>query len=593
MAADFPPIALRFAGQDHALEPGRNYLLGSAADCDLRLLAAAVAPHHARLDIGTHHAELVDLGSPGGTWRNGERIERATLTVGDRLRLGEADATVVDDHGAALIVPLPDLRLAALDRRFAAVRAVASQRTTAPTFEDLVAGELRRAPWLALSLAMHALLLLLLWLWLPSPPAVGNTRKTVDIDFSGGNTVVVDDRPPLPEVRPEPEPPATTEPPPPLPMEPNSEPAAPEAASPSTSPLERLNGNPRLAPRSSTTAGTRSPSHSGGDVRRLGSGVFQKAVGDLRRTGLEIVFVFDSTGSMSRTILDTKNTISQMLSVLRALVPDARIGLVTYRDRGSREAYLVRQMPLGPDFWRAANFVQSVQAEGGGDRPEDVFAGLHGAFLQDWQPTARRVVILAGDAPAHEADQQKLLREVRDFARNGRSFVHTLVTSPASAGADTQQGFAEIAKAGKGDCLDLQNHDKVMQRVLTLAFGREFDSDLGAVIRAIESASDRTETWALDLSRRGGQDLADELRKAPVDYALMVALSRRPRQQVALQLVDQLGAVGTPSHTRQAIAWVLQRALELPEPPVDATTDAPPTPRDLDRLRRLASRLPE
>jgi len=592
VAADFPSIALRVAGQDHALEPGRNYLLGSAADCDLRLLAPAVAPHHASLRIGTHEAELVDLGSPGGSFCNGERIGQTPVTVGDLLRFGEAQATVVDDLGTALIVPLPDLRLAARDRRFAAVRAVAGHRTIAPTFEDMVAGELRRAPWLAVSLVLHALLLLLLWMWLPNPPPIGNTRKTVTIDFQGGNTAVVDDRPPLPEVLAEPEPPATTEPPP-LPMELSRETATAEAASPSTSPLERLNGNPRLAARSSPTVSSRGPSHSTGDVPRLGSGSFQKAVGELRRTGLEIVFVFDSTGSMSRTILDTKNTITQMLSVLRALVPDARIGLVTYRDRGPREAYLVRQMPLGPDFWRAANFVQSVHAGGGGDRPEDVFAGLHEAFTQSWQPTARRVVILAGDAPPHEADHKQLLREVREFARNGRSFVHTLVTSPTSAGADTRQGFVEIAEAGKGTCLDLQNHDRVMQRVLTLAFGREFDSDLGAVIRAIEAATDRTETWALDLTRRGGPELAAELRKAPVDYALMVALLRRPRQQVVLQLVDQLGKSDTPSHTRQAIAWVLQRVLELPEPPADPTTDEPPTARDLERLRRLASKLPE
>ena len=45
-----PLLALRLAGQEHALECNRDYVLGSAADCDLRLPPAA-APHHALLVV--------------------------------------------------------------------------------------------------------------------------------------------------------------------------------------------------------------------------------------------------------------------------------------------------------------------------------------------------------------------------------------------------------------------------------------------------------------------------------------------------------------------------------------------------------------
>jgi hypothetical protein len=203
------------------------------------------------------------------------------------------------------------------------------------------------------------------------------------------------------------------------------------------------------------------------------------------------------------------------------------------------------------------------------------------------------VVILAGDAPPHDLDWTKLLAEVRAFARNGRSFVHTLITSPETAGIDTQQRFAEIAKAGKGECLDIQSHDRVMQRVLTLAFGREFDHDLATVTQAIEAGAERTETWALDLARRGGPALTAELRKAPVEYALLNALTRLPHQGTTLQLVELLADANTPSHTRQAVGWVLQRIFDLPVPPVDPIRDELPREREIERLRRMASRLPE
>lgn len=595
MAAASSPIALRLLGQDHALEPGRDYLLGTADDCDLRLAGGTAASHHARLLVGDDGLAVHDLGSPVGTLHNGQRITTAALAVGDQLRLGEHEATVVPDHGEACIVPLPALRLAVRARRFAAVRAAAgANRNAAPTFEELMAQELRRAPWLGLSTIVHALLLLLLWLWLPDHKPRGRAPTAVAIDLGGSRSQMLDELPALPEVVVEADPGAVVE----APAEPPTEPPAlaTVAADPMvvpSNPLGGLTGNPRLTTFRAAPSGRAPASGAGADLPGLGSGEFQRTVGDLRRTGLEIVFVFDSTGSMSGTILDTKNTIAQMLSVLRTLVPDARIGLVTYRDRSPNEEYLVRHVPLGADFWRASNFVQFVRAAGGGDRPEDVAAGLQEAFAQSWRPAARRVVILAGDAPPHAEDLQRLLRAVRAFAQNGRSFVHTLVTSPESAGPDTRQPFAAIAKAGKGESLDLEQHERVMQRVLTLAFGREFDRDIASVIETVTAAANRTETWALDLARRGGRELDAALRRQPVDYALLVALTRRPRQQVALELVQMFGDANTPAHTRQAVAWALQRMLELGEPPLDPCHDEVPGAPELRRLHRLAERLPE
>ena len=594
MAAASSPIALRLLGLDHALEPGRDYLLGTADDCDLRLAGGTAASHHARLQVGDEGVAVHDLGSPVGTLHNGQRVSTAALAIGDQLRLGDHEATIVPDHGEACIVPLPALRTAARARRFAAVRAAAgAQRHVAPTFEELMAEELRRAPWLGLSAIVHALLLLLLWLWLPDHSPRGRAPAAVAIDVGGSRSQVLEELPALPEVVAEADPAAFVDAPAELPTEQPT--LATVAADPMvvpSTPLGGLTGNPRLTTFRGAPSG-RAPASGAGDLRGLGSGEFQRTVGDLRRTGLEIVFVFDSTGSMSGTILDTKNTIAQMLSVLRTLVPDARIGLVTYRDRSPKEEYLVRQVALGADFWRASNFVQFVRAAGGGDRPEDVAAGLHEAFTQSWRPTARRVVILAGDAPPHAEDLQRLLRAVRSFAQNGRSFVHTLVTSPDSAGPETRLPFAAIAKAGKGECLDLAQHDRVMQRVLTLAFGREFDRDIASVVETVTAAANRTETWALDLARRGGRELDAALRRQPVDYALLVALTRRPRQQVTLELVQLFGDPNTPAHTRQAVAWALQRMLELSEPPLDPSHDEVPDEPELRRLRRLAERLPE
>jgi hypothetical protein len=179
---------------------------------------------------------------------------------------------------------------------------------------------------------------------------------------------------------------------------------------------------------------------------------------------------------------------------------------------------------------------------------------------------------------------------VARFVADGRSSVHTLITSPETAGVDTQRSFQDIAAAGKGTCSDLQDHERVLRRILGLAFGREFDRDLTLVEQAVAAATDRVDTRSLDLVRRGGAPLLAALRTQPVPDALLNACVRRPRRQTMRELVAALGQTATPPHSRQAIAWVLQRVLDLPLPPIEPVTATVPidvVPQLRDRTGQL------
>lgn len=591
-------LALRLSGRDFALEVGRTYRLGADAGCDFALRGAGVALVHAELAVHPDRVVLRDLGSAAGTVRNGERIQAAVLAPADRLEFGAAEALVVRDTGEAELVPLPALRLLAAARRSAAIRAAArADRRTAPTFRELVAAELRHAPWLGLSLLLHALLLLVLLWWLPEERARG-------IELARHRLLV---EPPAPE--PPPVPPVVVEPASPelpAPEVPHADaPPEPPTALPPPAPRDLPVVPPATpvvaadAPMPAQGAGLLEPLVRPGPPPRpartpppapAGSPGFQRTVSELRRTGLEIVFVCDSTGSMATTLRAAKDTMALMLGVLRRLVPEARFGLVTYRDHGKAEEYVIRQLPLAGDVWRAVNFVQGLAAGGGGDRPEAVRDGLEAAFAQPWQAGTRRVVVLVGDAPPHERDQVPLLAAVRKFARDPQSRVHALVVQPELAGKDTQESFAAIAKAGRGECLPLTDHTVVLRLVLALAFGREYAGDLATVVDQVAQQQLTTATWALDLARRGGPELAAELLGTPVPDELVHALARMPRREVSLELVELLAAPSTPGASRQAIAWVLQRQLGLLEPLLGPFADGPPEPRSVVRLRAMVDR---
>jgi pSer/pThr/pTyr-binding forkhead associated (FHA) protein/subtilisin family serine protease len=92
------PVA---SGQGYGalLVPGRPPLqlssgqltIGRAAGNDLVVDSLLVSRTHARLDCGSGQCAVYDLGSANGTFVNGRRVSRASLSVGDVLRLGDVE----------------------------------------------------------------------------------------------------------------------------------------------------------------------------------------------------------------------------------------------------------------------------------------------------------------------------------------------------------------------------------------------------------------------------------------------------------------------------------------------------------------------
>jgi pSer/pThr/pTyr-binding forkhead associated (FHA) protein len=80
--------------------PGSIKTLGRAARADFVLDVPLVSRFHCRF-TASHEGGLLleDLGSTNGTFVNDKRIERVTLTQGDRVRIGRVELGV--ERGAA------------------------------------------------------------------------------------------------------------------------------------------------------------------------------------------------------------------------------------------------------------------------------------------------------------------------------------------------------------------------------------------------------------------------------------------------------------------------------------------------------------
>jgi pSer/pThr/pTyr-binding forkhead associated (FHA) protein len=85
---------LQSADTTFRLRSGAVKTIGRAPRADFVLDAALVSRLHCRLTASDDNLEVVDLESTNGTFVNDQRVEKAKLATGDRLRIGRVELTV-------------------------------------------------------------------------------------------------------------------------------------------------------------------------------------------------------------------------------------------------------------------------------------------------------------------------------------------------------------------------------------------------------------------------------------------------------------------------------------------------------------------
>ena len=414
--------------------------------------------------------------------RAGQRVLREEERARQRSEPEETDRRQEAAAAAAFAVP-------AFDQRTMEEIAEEATRFHPATFNDVLVEQLRATPYFALSAMIHICLAIILN-FLTTPVQEPRETPPFEAGFENRDVQTPDeveaDRPtePDPEVEEETDPVDVTEPQEvilpndPLDMD------LPDTSSGS------LEGPPLDTFSSGLAGGGLGNGLSGVGGINGGGKSFRRYVRSLRTSGLDIVVVIDSTGSMENVIQQARTQISRMITTVGGLVPNFRLGVVTYRDRG--DEYLTRQLPLTPNYYEAVDFLDGLQADGGGDIPEAVLDGMKKAVRDmSWAGKAKRIVVLVGDAQPHARDMDSLRGLAADFTRKNGT-VHTLATVADSFGnrrADPAaiRTFRAISKAGRGVSATLEDSGAVVRQIIEIAFGAEHKADIGEAISRAET----------------------------------------------------------------------------------------------------------
>lgn len=181
---------------------------------------------------------------------------------------------------------------------------------------------------------------------------------------------------------------------------------------------------------------------------------FAGAAETAARPSVEVVFVIDTTSSMSGLIEGAKQRIWAIANEISKGRPAPRVkmGLVAFKDKG--DSYVTKVFDLSENLDNTYKDLMTLSAEGGGDGPEHVIAALDDAATNiSWSsdPKTFKVVYLVGDAPPHEdySDAPTLAAVMQKAVRRG------LIVNSVQCGVDgeTTVAFNRVARLGEGRLL--------------------------------------------------------------------------------------------------------------------------------------------
>lgn len=202
---------------------------------------------------------------------------------------------------------------------------------------------------------------------------------------------------------------------------------------------------------------------------------------------IEVVFSFDTTGSMYPCLTQVRRKIGATVTRLMKEVPGIRIGIIAhgdYCDAGS--TYVTKALDLTDDGAAVCRFVDRVGPTGGGDAPECYELVLHEAQGFSWTPSYQKVFVLIGDDVPHgPAQNPKKLNWRTEVDRLATQGIPVYGVQALNRGHATPF-YRELAEKSGGFHLGLDQFAHITDMILAICMKQASDDKLQAYEREVK-----------------------------------------------------------------------------------------------------------
>ncbi|MFO0758476.1 MAG: vWA domain-containing protein [Byssovorax sp.] len=197
--------------------------------------------------------------------------------------------------------------------------------------------------------------------------------------------------------------------------------------------------------------------------------------------GVEVVFSFDTTGSMYPCLTQVRKKLKSTVTRLTKEIPGIRIGIIAHGDYcDAKSTYVTKALDLTDDVEKICRFVERVEPTGGGDAPECYELVLREAQSLHWTPAYQKCFVLIGDdvphGPAQNPKKIDWRAEVDALGKMGIPVYGVQALGRRHATAF----YKELAQKSGGFHLNLDQFAAITDMVLSICYKQSSDDKLSS-----------------------------------------------------------------------------------------------------------------
>ncbi|APU89026.1 conserved hypothetical protein [Virus Rctr197k] len=193
---------------------------------------------------------------------------------------------------------------------------------------------------------------------------------------------------------------------------------------------------------------------------------------------IDVVFTFDTTGSMYPCLTQVRRSIKDTVKRLFRDIPGLRVGVLAHGDYcDAGHPYVTKALDLTHDEKKVSDFVEKVEPTGGGDSPECYELVLHEARSFSWKSGRSKVICLIGDdvphPPTYPENKKRIdwKNELGLLLEAGIN-VYGVHAMPGTRG-HSKHFYTTIAKETNGLYLTLDQFNAVNDLIMAVCYKQE------------------------------------------------------------------------------------------------------------------------
>ncbi|KAH3755364.1 uncharacterized protein LOC127849297 [Dreissena polymorpha] len=231
---------------------------------------------------------------------------------------------------------------------------------------------------------------------------------------------------------------------------------------------------------------------------------------DSRGRPVDVVFCFDTTGSMYSVLTNVRQKLNEICSRLISDIPCIRIGIIANGDYCDSEVYVVRYVDLTTDVRALCDFANNVPPTGGGGNGGEAYEwALRRAQQLDWGEDSAKALVMIGDEPPHHkhyTDQKLFWKDELDVLVGMGVKVYGVQAMYESRSTPFYQ---ELALRSSGFYLKLKDFRLITDMFLAVCYREADDGQFETFAEEVKKEGRMTEDTKLFLDELNKQSQAD------------------------------------------------------------------------------------